>query len=283
MKKIINSLLIILYVLLLSGCSSIGKVDENKVKDVSDKITQALVDTVGKSEANKQESHTVNAESLNTLNINSSVGDIIIDTHKSSEALIGINIVAKSDSKEKSNQLIEDFSYTVKENNNSVDIDTSYNDRSSDGYNISTELSITVPENITNIIVSLSVGNINIKNIDGKFEIDNNVGNITVENSQGSYRLKTNVGKIDLYESLADKSSEFLTNTGDIKLSFTDISDADNIKAVTDVGDIDITIPDNSSFEALINEFMEKERTESRGDKHTKLEIKTGVGNIKFN
>lgn len=151
MKKIINSLLIILYVLLLSGCSSIGKVDENKVKDVSDKITQALVDTVGKSEANKQESHTVNAESLNTLNINSSVGDIIIDTHKSSEALIGINIVAKSDSKEKSNQLIEDFSYTVKENNNSVDIDTSYNDRSSDGYNISTELSITVPENITNI------------------------------------------------------------------------------------------------------------------------------------
>lgn len=283
MKKIVILLLIILAVLSLSGCSSINEVDEDKVKDVSDKITEAIINTVGKSEANRQESHTINSGSLNTLNINSSVGDIKIDTHESSDALIGVNIIAKSGSKEKSEQLVEDFSYTVEENLDSIDIDTTYKDKALEDYNISTELSITVPKNITNIIISLNVGNVHIKNINGKFEIDDNVGNIIVENSQGSYNLKTNVGEINLYSSAADEISEFITNTGDMKLSFNDISNADSIKTVTDVGDIDITVPDNSSYEAVINEFMEKERTESNGDKRTKFEIKTGVGSINFN
>lgn len=283
MKKMLNLFLIIVTVLSLIGCSSINEVDEDKVKDVSDKITEAIINTVGKSEAYRQESHTINAGNLNTLNINSSVGDIKIDTHKSNDVLIGINIVAKSGSEEKSEQLVEDFDYTVDESLNSIDVDTTYKDIKLEDYNISTELSITVPENITNIIISLNVGNVNIKNIKGKFEVQNNVGNIVVENSQGSYSLKTNVGEINLYSNADDENSEFITNTGDIKLSFNDISNADSIKAVTDIGDITITIPDNSSYEAVINEFMGKEKTESNGDKRTKLEIRTGVGSINFN
>ncbi len=283
MKKMLNLFLMIVTVLSLIGCSSINEVDEDKVKDVSDKITEAIINTVGKSEASRQESHTINAGNLNTLNISTSVGDIKIDTHKSNDVLIGINIVAKSGSKEKSEQLVEDFDYTVDESLNSIDVDTTYKDIKLEDYNISTELSITVPENITNIIISLNVGNVNIKNIKGKFEVQNNVGNIIVENSQGSYILKTNVGEINLYSNAADENSEFITNTGDVKLSFNDISNADSIKAVTDIGDITITIPDNSSYEAVINEFMGKEKTESNGDKHTKLEIRTGVGSINFN
>lgn len=283
MKKIGILLLILLTVSSLGGCSSVNEVDEDKVKDVSDKITEAIINTVGKSEATRQESHTINAGNLNTLNISSSVGDINIDTHESNDALININIAAKSGSKEKSEQLVKDFSYTVEDGSDAIDIDTTYKDTKLEDFNVSTELSITVPENIDSIIISLNVGTINIKNINGKFEVDNNVGDIIVKNSQGSYSLKTNIGEIDLYSNAADKNSDFVTNTGDIKLSFNDITNADSIKAVADVGDIDITVPDNSSYEAAINEFMEKERTESSGDRHTKLEIKTGVGSINFN
>ena len=95
MNKIRSLLLIGLVVLLLSGCSSINKVDEEKVKDVSDKITETIINTVGNQKAERHESHTINAENLNTLNIKSSVGEIKINTHESKDAIIDLNITAK--------------------------------------------------------------------------------------------------------------------------------------------------------------------------------------------
>lgn len=283
MKKYGYILLLILALSSLSGCVSINEVDEDKVKDVSDKITEAIINTVGKEKADRQESHTVNAENLNTLNIKSSVGDINITTHESKDVLINLNITAQSSSKEKSKKLVDDFSYTVEENTNSIDVDTSFSDLAIGDDNVSTDLTITVPVNIQNVIISLNVGDINIKKTDGKFEVITNVGEINIENSQGSYNLKTNVGEIIVSSDAAIKNSEFITNTGDIILSFNDITNADIIKATTDVGDISVTVPENSSYEAVINEFMEKERTMSNGDKRTNIKFKTGVGSIEFN
>lgn len=285
MKKIISLLLIVLVTISLIGCTSINEVDEDKVKDVSDKITEVIIDSMGKEKAERQESHTINAENLNTLNIKSSVGDINIKTHESNDAIINLNISAHSSSKEKSKELVDDFNYSVEENFNSIDIDTTFKDKDKilEDKNVSTDLIISVPVKIENIIISLNVGDVYIKNINGKFEISNNVGEIKIENSNASYDIKTNVGEIILSEAAAIGKSEFITNTGDIKLSFSDITNAESIKAATDVGDIDITVPDDSSYEAEINEFMEKERTQSNKDKHTKIEIKTGVGSIDFN
>lgn len=285
MKRIISLLLIILVTISLIGCKSINEVDEDKVKDVSDKITEVIIDSMGKEKAERQESHTINAENLNTFNIKSSVGDINIKTHESNDAIINLNISAHSSSKDKSQELVDEFNYSVEENFNSIDIDTTFKDKDKilEDKNVSTDLIISVPTNIENIIISLNVGDVYIKNVNGKFEVSNNVGEISIENSNASYDIKTNVGEIILSESVAIERSEFVTNTGDIRLSFSDIKDAESIKAVTDVGDIEITIPDDSSYEAEINEFMEKERTESNKDRRTKIEIKTGVGSIDFN
>lgn len=283
MKKLLSLIILTLAVLSLSSCSSINEVDQDKVKDVSDKITEAIIDTVGKEKAERKESHTLNAENINTLKIKSSVGDINISTHESKDAIINLNIAAQTGSKEKSEQLIKDFSYSVEDSLNSIVVDTSFKDIKFDDSNVSTDLTIAVPSNIENIIIDLNVGDISIKNINGTYEIENNVGNIDIKNSQASYDIKTNVGEITLTEVAAEGSSEFITNTGDINALFNKIENADRIKASTDVGDINITLPDDSSYEAVINEFMEKEKTESNKDKHTKIELKTGVGTIEFN
>lgn len=283
MKKLLSLIILTLAVLSLSSCSSINEVDQDKVKDVSDKITEAIIDTVGKEKAERKESHTLNAENINTLKIKSSVGDINISTHESKDAIINLNIAAQTGSKEKSEQLIKDFSYSVEDSLNSIVVDTSFKDIKFDDSNVSTDLTIAVPSNIENIIIDLNVGDISIKNINGTYEIENNVGNIDIKNSQASYDIKTNVGEITLTEVAAEGSSEFITNTGDINALFNKIENADRIKASTDVGDINITLPDDSSYEAVINEFMEKEKTESNKDKHTKIELITGVGTIEFN
>lgn len=282
MKKVI-SLILIAAILLLSSCTSITNVDEGKVKDVSDKITEAIINSVGKEKAERQESHTINAENLDTLDIKSSVGSINISTHDSKDAIINLNITAQTGSKEKSQELVDEFNYSVEESSNAIKVDTSFSELKLDDNNMSTDLSITVPNNIENIVISLNVGDIQIKNINGKYEIQNNVGEIQVEGSKASYKIKTNVGEIKLSEAAAVGSSEFFTNTGDITISFNDITDADSIEASADVGEITLKVPENSGYEAVINEFMEKERTETKNNEHTKIKIRTGVGSIDFN
>ena len=133
------------------------------------------------------------------------------------------------------------------------------------------------------ITLLLNVGDIDIKNINGKYEIVNNVGEITIENAQASYNIKTDVGDIDLINVAAVDGSKFKANTGEIKISLEDISDANTLEAETGVGDIDISVPDDSSYKAVINEFMEKERIETNKDEKTEIIITTGVGDIKFN
>jgi len=283
MKKLSSILIVITALLLLSSCTSFNEVDENAVKDVSDKITEAIINTVGKDSVEKQESFNMAAESLNSLNIESSVGDITIKTHESTEAIISLNIIAKSSSKENAQKLIDEFSYKVDENLNSINIDTTFeDDKLLDNSNIQTELTISLPKNINNFTISLNVGDIDIINNEGNFEINNNVGDINIENAAGSYDLSTNVGNITLINSIASGTSNFNSNTGDLEVSFSDISNSDNIKANLNVGEIKFTVPDDSSYEAVINEFMKDERTEVNGSKKTKIELKTDVGNITF-
>ncbi|MDW5299025.1 MAG: DUF4097 family beta strand repeat-containing protein [Sedimentibacter sp.] len=283
MKKTANILITIIAIMSLSGCTSNFKVNEDAVKEVSDKITETIIDTVGKEKAEKQESQTINAVGLKTLNIKSAVGDINITTHESEDAIININIASNSNSKEKAEQLIEDFTYTAEKQFNSIVIDTSNQGRLIDNDRIETELNISIPSNIENIIISLNVGNINIKNINGKFEAVCNVSKINIENSTGFYNLKTDVGDIVLNESTATEKSEFFTNTGDIKLSLSDITNAKAVTAKTSVGSIKMSLPENSSYKTVINEFMKDEKVETKGEGKTKIALETGVGSIDFN
>ncbi|WP_312701939.1 DUF4097 family beta strand repeat-containing protein [Sedimentibacter sp.] len=283
MKKIICVLMVLM--LSLSGCSSFNKVDEDKVKDISDKITQTIIDSVDKDKnsAERTESHKIEAKKLNKLDIKSSVGDIYLSVHDSDEATVDIKITASSSSKEKSQELVDSFSYSVEEKWNTIEIDTRLDDvKLLSNNNMQTELTINIPKSIEAFIIKLNVGEIIIDNTDGHFEINNNVGDIKISNSTGSYNLKTDVGEITLNNCNPSEKTELKTNTGDIKAVFSDISAARSIKAEAGVGDIEIATPDNSSYEAEINEFMKDKVVLFKGNQDTKIELKTGVGEIQF-
>lgn len=284
MKKISVLIIALSALMLLSSCSSINEIDERKVKDVSDKITEVIIDSVGKESAEKKESFNIAAENLNTLNIESTVGDIDITTHESTEATIQLKVIAKSNSKENAEKLIEEFDYKIEENSNSINIDTTFEDDNLfDNSNIQTELTISLPKNINSFIISLNVGEVHVVNSEGSFKIESNVGNISVESSKGTYQLSTDVGDIVVLNSTAEGDCDFHTNTGNIELSLGDISNANIISALTNVGDVELKIPESSDYEATVKEFMKDERTESNGSKKTKIELESNVGEISFN
>ncbi len=283
MKKTAIILIAIIVIMSFTGCTSDLKVDEDVVKEVSDKITETIIDTVGRDSVEKQESQIINAQNLKTLKIKSVMGNINITTHENETAVINVNIIGNSGSKEKSEQLIEDFKYITEEQFNSIVIDTSSRDGIIDDETIKTNLEIFVPSNIENIVISLNVGDINIKKVNGNFETTCNVGSIHIENSTGLYSLKTDVGNIILDESTATGKSDYYTNTGDINLSLIDITNAKELTAKTGVGSVKLSVPDNSSYEAIINEFMKDERVETKGDASTKISLETSVGTINFN
>lgn len=288
MKKAICISVVLM--LLLSGCSSFTEVDEDKVKDISDKITQTIIDSVekgidsvDKDSAERKEFHKIEAGKAGKLEIESSVGDIYLTTHDSTEATIDIKITARASSKVKSQELVDSFNYYVEEKWNTIKIDTKLDDvKLLSNNNMQTELTINIPENIESFTIKLNVGEIIIDNTDGHFEINNNVGDIKISKSTGSFNLKADVGEIILNDCKPLNKTELKTTTGNIKAVFSDISDAKSIKAAADVGDIEMTTPDNSSYEAEINEFMQDKTVVSKGSKDTNIELKTGVGEIQF-
>lgn len=279
MKRLISILLMIL--ILSTGCTSFLTVDEDKVKDVSDKVTDILINTMGQEKAGKHESHTIESSDKNTLSIKGTVGDINISSHQAEQTIINIIIRAKSGSKDKSNDIIQNYTYTINADTSSIAVDTSFKEAYKD-INLTVDLDIYIPANITSIELSTNVGNIHLSEISGNIQTNNNVGDFTADKSEGSYIIKSNVGKIMLNDCIAFGNSEFITNTGEIELSLTDISKAVSIIAITDVGNIDMSLKGDSAYHATINEFMKDERIQTKHDQGTNINLTSGVGKVNF-
>lgn len=283
MKKI-AVLLITASLILASGCTSNFKVNEDAVKEVSDKITKTIINSVGEEKVEKTETLTFDGTGLNKINIDSSVGDITIKSHESQEAIVNITITAKSGSKQKAEELLDSYTYTQEKTQYSIDINTSTDNFDFvDGNYIETSMEIFLPSNIENTEIILNVGDIDIDGINGSFDIHSNVGEVRIKNGEGFCNLKTDVGDIVLSGFTMTKSSEFSVNTGDIKINPADISNADTITAETQVGTIEMNMPADSGYQASIEEFMEDKRTVSEGDGKTEISLKTNVGDIEFN
>lgn len=277
-------LLITASLILTSGCTSNFKVNEDAVKEVSDKITKTIIDTVGEEKTEKTETLTFNGAGLNKINIDSSVGDIIIKSHESQEAIVNITITAKAGSKQKAEELLEGYTYTQEKNQYSIDIDTSTDGIDfMDGNHIETSMEIFLPSNVENTEIKLNVGDIDIDGINGSFDIYSNVGDIKIQNGEGFCNLKTDVGDIIISNIAMTKSSEFSVNTGDIEINPADISNADEVTAEAQVGSIQMNVPEDSGYQATIEEFMEDKRTLSEGDGKTEINLKTNVGDVEFN
>lgn len=263
MKKTLSLLIIILLFTSFTGCSSDFKVNEVVVKDISDKFTQAVIETVDSNiQAEKQETHTIDGVNSTELIVKGEVGDIDITTHDSNVVLIDAIIKAKSNSKERAEELIDNFNYSVEGKGKTVNIDTTEYEGNLNSDEIIVDLSIKIPSTIENI------------------NITTNVGDIAIKNSYALYDIKTDVGNINLENSLFTGKSEFYLNVGNIDLNTCDIADAKSISAETKVGDIKMSLPDNSNYKADINEFMKEPRTKISGNGKTNIKLITNVGSI---
>ncbi|HQB63115.1 MAG TPA: hypothetical protein PLL21_01925 [Sedimentibacter sp.] len=276
MKRLICILLIIMF--LSAGCTTLFEVDEEKVKDVSDKVTEAIINTVGQEKAEKKESRTVDSAGKSTLIVKNSVGDIDIKSHESYDTIINIKITAKSGSKQKSEEFIENYTYNIETEGGFILVDTSFEEPLS-GINLITDLTVYVPSSINNTEVSTNVGTIRLDGLSGNMKIKSNVGDIIIDNSEGSYNLHVDVGDIVIRGSKALENSEFKTNTGGMEMSL-DITKSRRITAETGVGDIEMSIVDDAGYQAVINEFMKDERIETKDEPYTFIDLTAGVGEI---
>ncbi len=283
MKRKTSALIILLSFTMMTGCTADFKVDENTVENISNKVTKTVIETLGKENAEKTESQTINATKMDNVVIRNSIGDINITTHDSMEVLVDVTIKASSNSKEGTEKLLRETTYTIEPKWNDIIIDTSQINRIyGDLENVSINLSIKVPSNINKIYVDNNVGNLNIENYNGKIESEINVGDINITNCNSSYYIKSDVGDIKLINCILYDKSEFNSNTGNIDITSTDISDAKSFEALTQVGDINITLPSNSSYESSSTAFMENEKTETKGSGNTKIKLTSKVGDVNF-
>lgn len=283
MRKAILLLTIVIIFMLSTGCTSEFKLNDVVVKDLSDKITQAVIE---KSDSNIQserhDTKTIDSKNLTELIIKSEVGDIKIITDESSEITIDTNIQAKSSSKEKADELVESFEYSIETNGKKLSIDTTGYNKKIISDQIIVDLIIKIPSTIEKFDIGSNVGDISIENINGEINITSNVGDTFVRDSNASYDIKTDVGDVNIQNSSFSDSSAFYTNVGDIAINTNDISEAKNLSVETNVGDIKILLPKSSNYEADIQEFLKDKKVESMGTGKTKIKLITHVGDIDF-
>nr|WP_312576459.1 DUF4097 family beta strand repeat-containing protein [Sedimentibacter sp.] len=281
MKKIGLSLVVILILALFTGCTSDFKINDAVVKDISDKITHAVIETVDSDiKSERHDSKTVDSNDLTELIVKSEVGDIEIVTHESTETLIDTNIKARSNTKEAAEELVKSFDYSVETKGKKLSIDTTEHSKKSNSDELIVDLVIKIPSNIEKVEISSNVGDINIESINGNINLTSNIGDTIIKSSNASYYIKTDVGDINVQNSSFSDSSTFYSNVGDININANDISIAKNLSFETNVGDIKILIPKNSNYEANIQEFLKDPKIETVGTGKTKIKLITHVGNI---
>lgn len=283
MKRIVSVIFIVLLLSNLTGCTSDFKVNEVVVKDISDKITQTVIETIDSNvKAEKNETHTLDGVNSTDLIIKGEVGNIDVATHDSNEVLIETTIKAKSNTKERAEELIKNFSYSVEGKGKTVSIDTTGYEVKLENDQISVDINIKIPSTIDTISITSNVGNININDTNGEINALSNVGDIIVKNSNGLYDIKTDVGDIIIENSVFTGKSDFYLNVGKIDLTAIDITNAKSISVETKVGDIKMSLPVNADYEADINEFMKEPRVELNGNGNTNIKLITNVGTIEI-
>jgi len=281
MKKINFTFIFVLIFALFTGCTSDFKINETVVKDISDKITEAVVENVDSNiKSVRHDMKTVDSINLNEININSEVGDIKIISHDSRETVIDVNIKAKNSTKERAEKLTKSFDYLIDTKEKRLNIDTAVYKEKIINEQIIVDLVIKLPTNIKNINIKSNVGDIDMEDTGKKVNITNNVGDINIKNSSASYNIKNDAGDMNLQNISIYNESQFYTNIGDTEITTDDITMAKILSIETNVGDIKLVLPEKSDYEATIQEFMEDAKVKSSGTKNTKIKLITHMGSI---
>lgn len=227
---------------------------------------------------------------LSELEVNTGVGEITIKKSPTKDIEISYKKEVKGSS-DVIDEIIEKISVESEVKGDKLIIEVNLTENKSQDFwswlssnytnvNVSVDVDIKVPENIENFMVSNGVGDIEISNLSGRFNVLCGVGSIEVRNVDLT-------GKCD-----------FTGGTGSVNLDC-DISNAEKVTAQTGVGKINIKMPKNSKFsldasagvgkitgnliEPNKNSFVGENLKQDVNGGGIKLELTTGTGSISIN
>jgi DUF4097 and DUF4098 domain-containing protein YvlB len=152
---------------------------------------------------------------------------------------------------------------------------------------LSADIELKVPEG-TDVQVVNDVGDIHIEDVDD-VSIETNIGNITANSIEGSVNLRSDVGDISLDD--AFQNMKLKTRIGDINIKL-DESLGAALEANNDVGDIKLSLPDDSnvtitatsstrSLEGDLERITGNEGRLTLGSGEFPVELSTNVGEVR--
>ncbi|MNI13368.1 hypothetical protein D3C76_1033470 [compost metagenome] len=272
---------------LMAGCGGLGEAEQainSSVQKIDDVVTDA-VNTSKQIIKESGRSMEVTSEeevgTATTLNMNNSVGDVYIRN------VSGTKITAKSTitatpsllrSKNQLQEILEQAEVSVVIEGDQARVFTHAKDHpeqdlwdwseSEYGFSdFSIDYEIGLPSNVTVLDVTNDVGEINLADINGE------------------YRIQTDVGSIKVSGAHFTGDSTLSSSTGSIDLEIEQIDSAGSLKAVADVGSIDLKLGEAVScvleLKAEVGAISGASNGESkRGDGGPRVSLTTSVGAI---
>ncbi len=215
----------------------------------------------------------LNDNEFDTLDIYNSLGDINIEPSNSQDLVVKYEVVLKKTSKDKADKLLN----KVKLNKLTVEKTLKFQvDLNEKFKNYEINLHIFVPTSFSNIHCSLSLGDLMLNDLNGKFEISNNMGDIILNNLNGELNMKSSMGDLELKNS----SGTFNINssTGDIYL--VDVSG--EVQIESSCGDVNlnnVSLRGNNYFDLSCGDITSKIQSTEEAKL---IEIKNSMGDIYF-
>lgn len=183
--------------------------------------------------------------SSSVLSINNSIGDITINNSNTNKLKVSIDLIQTKNLKDIDKKL-DNLSIKPKINNNIILFEPLYKNNDNLNYwnwiydelnsnGIKLNFNIEIPNNIKEIRIFNSLGNINLENISTKIYAQTDIGGI---NGKNINPLDTAIFKVNV----ASNPKEA------IKINFSNIDNVNNILAGAELGKILLNIPNNSVY-----------------------------------
>ncbi|WP_139903005.1 hypothetical protein [Clostridium thermarum] len=246
MKKLlgISSLLL---VAMLIGCQRPVKMDKVLIP-VNYEADLYVINEIGKVELSKANNDELSIETAITIDskdnsVKKDIIDNVIILAKEEENQITLGAYAKND------------------------ITTSIWDwakKKYDSVNISVQYTIRVPDKVKAI------------------NVRNNIGDIRAKNIKGDLDLLTDIGSIDLSNISVSEHSFIQSNVGSIDFDVDSFTNTKDLNVYTGVGDINLSIPKDTSYNLLGTDSDQEEDTQA--DNHAvNIRLSAGIGSAKLN
>lgn len=236
------------------------------------------------------ETQTVDAKSIEKIEIDIGAGDCNIIVGDSDEAVINASCEFKAVSEEKAQKAMDNTKLRCETQGDTLHIDFIDSEtgkkigNNSNLVNIMTDIEVILPDNLKSFDVSTDVGDIDISGFSGAFDISSDVGNVTAKNLTitDKSNFGADVGNIDCeITGLSATELEFKSNVGDVDLSLGTIEKS-HVNIKSDVGNITLDTQGKKHEETYSEKGTIEQEKKIIIDGKCTVEMKADVGDIKI-